>query len=196
MKSSSRSGGTNRGGIRKRGPTRTDRDGDMDMDGSGPRGGRRGRGSGGGRSTTGRLQTHGRADAIEKAITTTHDTKDTQANIRRNQKSTGSNLEQLSVRGWKQSKAASNRDGGVESLLAFLERRMNSQSKGPRVKITKVCSEFEMAVTIHELCCHPLQCIHVWKHVYWMINHQHFPGMAHSSHLSPNLQCIMRLSNI
>lgn len=156
MKTSGRSGGATRGGgIRKRGKVRTDRDGDMDMDGPDARAGKRGRGSGG-RSLAGRSQAHGRAGAIENAIISTQDIKETQATIRRTQKTTGSKLEQFSIHGWKQSKAASNRDGGVESLVAFLERRLNAQSKGPRVKITKVCSTFTMAVTSHESRCQML----------------------------------------
>ncbi|KAJ5586758.1 uncharacterized protein N7459_002523 [Penicillium hispanicum] len=126
---SRRSGGADRGGIRKRGPARTDRDGDMDMDRSGARGGKRGRGD------TGRVQPRGNTlDAIQKAISST---KNSQVNIRQGKSTGGGNLEQFCVRGWKESKAASNRDGGVESLVAFLERRMNAISKGPRAKITK-----------------------------------------------------------
>ena len=133
---SRRPGGADRGGIRKRGPTRTDRDGDMDMDGSAARGGKRARGD------TSRLQSRGKAlDAIQKAISST---KDSQVNIRQGKNAAGGNLEQFSVRGWKESKAASNRDGGVESLVAFLERRMNAAAKGPRAKITKVCTTSEM----------------------------------------------------
>jgi nuclear RNA export factor len=78
-------------------------------------------------------------DAIHQAMTTTN--SGTQANVRQ-AKAGGGPLEQVSVRGWKRSRAASNRDGGIESLLAFLERRLNaSDSKsGPRAKITKVCA--------------------------------------------------------
>lgn len=144
---SRRSGGTDRGGIRKRGPTRTDRDGDMDMDRGGARGGKRARGETG-RSTAGArpLTRDKTLDEIQKAISSG---KDSQANIRQTKSSGGPNLETFSVRGWKDSKAASNRDGGVESLLAFLERRMNAHTKsGPRAKITKVCPTFARAVYI------------------------------------------------
>lgn len=143
---SRRSGGAERGGIRKRGPMRTDRDGDMDMDRGGARGGKRPRGEtgrAGGRSTAGGrpLARDKTLDAIQKAISSS---KDSQANIRQIKSSSGASLEQFSVRGWKQSKAASNRDGGVESLIAFLERRMNATTKsGPRAKITKVCQHLE-----------------------------------------------------
>ncbi|KAJ5157030.1 uncharacterized protein N7482_008130 [Penicillium canariense] len=142
---SRRSGGGDRGGIRKRGPTRTDRDGDMDMDASGARGGKRGRGgavrpTGAGRPTRSGVGDRPQArektlEAIQKAIS---NTKDSQVNIRQGKSGGGSSLEQFSVRGWKASKAATNRDGGVESLVAFIERRMNAHTKsGPRAKITK-----------------------------------------------------------
>lgn len=145
---SRRSGGTSGGGIRKRGPTRTDRDGDMDMDRPGVRGGKRGRGDTGRPSASGRPQARERnLDLLQKAVS---GGKDSQANIRQGKGSGGSNLEQFSVRNWKDSKAASNRDGGVESLTAFLERRLNASTKsGPRAKITKVCSTFEEAVYIY-----------------------------------------------
>ncbi|KAJ5094642.1 hypothetical protein N7456_010503 [Penicillium angulare] len=143
MKSRRPAGAGGGGGIRKRGPTRTDRDGDMDMDQSGARGGKRGRG-GSGRGNTGRANAGGRTqtrdrtlDAIQRAIS---DTKDTQVNIRSSKQSNsnGNKLEQFSITGWKNSKAASNRDGGVESLTAFLERRLNALTKsGPRAKISK-----------------------------------------------------------
>lgn len=143
---SRRSGGADRGGIRKRGPIRTDRDGDMDMDRGGVRGAKRPRGDTGRATTSGRPARDRTLDAIQKAISSS---KDSQANIRQINRAGGGNLEQFSVRGWKQSKAASNRDGGVESLIAFLERRMNATTKsGPRAKITKVCSALEKAVFI------------------------------------------------
>ncbi|KAJ5503607.1 Nuclear transport factor 2 Eukaryote [Penicillium fimorum] len=155
-----RRGGNDRGGIRKRGATRTDRDGDMDMEAGGARGkrnradksalGGRAAGTGaGGRAagTSNRAQTRNRlmdADVIQRAISSA----DGQANIHRGgRKKTGGDLESFSVRGWKESKAATNRDGGIESLIAFLERRMNSFIKsGPRAKITKSRTEGDTLV--------------------------------------------------
>jgi hypothetical protein len=152
-----------RGGIRKRGPTRTDRDGDMDMDAGGSRvkrgrteksglGGRiAGAGVGGRAAGTGsRVPARDKQlDLIQRAISSV----DPQANIRQGNRKTTTELEQFSVRGWKSSKAASNRDGGVESLIAFLERRMNSFIKsGPRAKITKVsphCLQWRSPPTSH-----------------------------------------------
>lgn len=157
---SRRSGGADRGGIRKRGPTRTDRDGDMDMDRGGGRGAKRPRGDTGRAAAAGRSTTSGRPinrdrtlDAIQKAISSS---QDSQANIRKINRTGGAGLEQFSVRNWKQSKAASNRDGGVESLIAFLERRMNANSKpGPRAKITKVCSAPASAVYVYSASPEP-----------------------------------------
>lgn len=137
MKSTrSRAGGADRGGIRKRGPTRTDRDGDMEMDGGR---GKRTRGDTGRATGGGRGQTRDKTmDAIQKAISSS--SKESQANVRQSKGAARANLEQFRVSGWKQSKASSNRDGGVESLVAFLERRLNAITKsGPRAKITKVC---------------------------------------------------------
>lgn len=173
----SRRGGNDRGGIRKRGPTRTDRDGDMDMDAGGSRakrnrteksglGGRAaGAGVGGRASGTGNRASGAgnrvpardkHLDAIQRAIASV----DSQANIRQGNRKPAGNLEQFSVRGWKSSKAASNRDGGLESLIAFLERRMNSFIKsGPRAKITKVSPSFATAVTTNIELRHPPLCV-------------------------------------
>ncbi|KAJ5791838.1 uncharacterized protein N7518_008849 [Penicillium psychrosexuale] len=155
----SRRGGNDRGGIRKRGPTRTDRDGDMDMDSGSARAkrtraeksalGGRAAGTGvGGRATgiSNRAQArtkHRDSDLFERAVYSNNG----QANVISGNKKTGGDLEQFSVRGWKSSKAASNRDGGLESLIAFLERRMNSFIKsGPRAKITKSRTEGDTLV--------------------------------------------------
>lgn len=161
-----------RGGIRKRGPApRTDRDGDLDMgaatSGRGGRGGKgrvrtdRGRDSGRGTPTGNHSQPRSARgpngekdktlDAIQKAI---YSSASTQANVRQPRgrveelaRDTSSRdrggLEQLSVRGWKQSKAASNPDGGIESLITFLEKKGTpadpSAAANLRVRITKVC---------------------------------------------------------
>ena len=50
----------------------------------------------------------------------------------------GGGLQQISVTGWRRSKAASNPDGGVNDLLAFLERKATAPD-ARAVKITKVC---------------------------------------------------------
>ncbi|KAE8156332.1 hypothetical protein BDV40DRAFT_281415 [Aspergillus tamarii] len=133
-----RSGGSDRGGIRKKGAAkRVDRDGDLAMDAGSTQGRvKKARGDSSRSMATGpRAHTRDRAlDAIQKAISSN---TNSQANVR--QGGRGSNLEQVSVRGWKQSKAASNRDGGVESLITFLEKKLNSSDSkaGSRARITK-----------------------------------------------------------
>ena len=53
---------------------------------------------------------------------------------------TAKGLIQLSVRGLKNSKAASNPDGGIKDLLAFLERKASADMPAREtVKIKKVC---------------------------------------------------------
>ncbi|KAE8147627.1 mRNA export factor mex67 [Aspergillus avenaceus] len=132
-----RPGTSDRGGIRKKAAAkRVDRDGDLAMDAGSAQGrGKKARGNTGRPvATTSRAPTRGRAlDAIQKAITSN---SDTQANIRQ---SRGGGLEQVSVQGWKQSKAASNRDGGLESLITFLEKKLNSSDTkaSSRARITK-----------------------------------------------------------
>lgn len=157
-----RSGGTDRGGIRKRGgPTRVDRDGDMEMDAAG--GGARGRGKrtrgDSGRPSGPRAPA---VDAIQKAISGSTTTP--QVNIRQGGK--GSNLEQVSIRGWKQSKAASNRDGGHESLVTFLEKKINATDSkaGSRARISKVCATSQpLAVTDMNSRLRPLRCVLVFR---------------------------------
>ncbi|KAJ5086057.1 GARP complex subunit Vps53 [Penicillium argentinense] len=150
---SRRSGGASSGGIRKRGPTRTDRDGDMDMDGNG-RGGKRARGnSGRSRGASGGRLAGGKArdklgmnpDLIEKAIS--EDTQGhSQANVRQG-KGSGGGTAQFAISGWRSSKVSSHRDGGVEHLLSFLERKMhNMTQKGPRVRISKSRVEGDILV--------------------------------------------------
>ncbi|KAL2863869.1 mRNA export factor mexA [Aspergillus lucknowensis] len=136
--SRARSGTSDRGGIRKRGaPTKVDRDGDLAMGagadairGQKPRGGQ-------GRSALSgsRTQTLDRTmDVIQKALS---GSSGAQANIR--QGGRGPGLEQVIVSGWKQSKAASNRDGGVESLVTFLEKKLTAPDSkaGTRARISK-----------------------------------------------------------
>lgn len=144
MKSRPRpAGGGGGGGIRKRGPTRTDRDGDMEMDASSGRGGKKSRGGPGpvrpaARQPGGRTQGRSKnLDAIQRALVDNAGTS--QANVRSGAGRGNSSLEQFIITGWAKSKASTNRDRGVENLVSFLERRMNAQQKGPKVKITKVC---------------------------------------------------------
>ncbi|OGM42984.1 mRNA export factor mex67 [Aspergillus bombycis] len=159
-----RSGGSDRGGIRKKGGAkRVDRDGDLAMDAGSTQGRvKKARGDSSRTAATGpRVHTRDRAlDAIQKAISSN---TSSQANIR--QGGRGSNLEQVSVRGWKQSKAASNRDGGVESLITFLEKKLNSSDSkaGSRARITKVCSTSDLTVTDIISQRRPLRCVLVYR---------------------------------
>lgn len=145
-----RTGGTDRGGIRKRGATpRVDRDGDMDMAASGTSAGkgriRSSRGVTPGRSSRRPGEKEKTIDALQKAI---FSSSSSQANIRHGRGIADGalrrNLTQIKVSGWKNSKAASNPDGGVVSLVAFLEKKyappdQNATAPG-RFKITKVCA--------------------------------------------------------
>lgn len=134
--------GGGRGGIRKQrgaGPARVDKDGDLVMGAaainqqrksdkagvSAPRGSR-GNGTGRSRGGTGRgasLNSQKGQAAIIRGLG-------------------GSNVGTVKIDGLKSSKAASNTDGGLDSLLSWLERKANAmESKSNRtVKIKKVCS--------------------------------------------------------
>lgn len=138
----------NRGGIKKRrgGPVRVDKDGDLDMDGAGrgksgkgrlespapsrPQGPGRGRGSA---SRAGPLDTQKAQQAILRGLGAK------QANILESRIGAGGTT--LQVDGLKSSKAASNSDGGLESLLGFLERKAAGldSASNRAVKIKKVC---------------------------------------------------------
>ena len=140
-----------RGGIQKRTagprPVRVDKDGDLDMDAgaagrgksgkgrlespvpSGPRGAGRGRSAGPSRGGNTRATQH----AVERGL------RGHQANIRETRHTTAGTT--LQVHGLMSSKAASNTDGGLQSLEGFLERKASAlDSKSNRiVKIKKVC---------------------------------------------------------
>ncbi|KAI9372801.1 hypothetical protein BJX61DRAFT_505754 [Aspergillus egyptiacus] len=133
-----RGNASDRGGIRKRGaPAKVDRDGDLAMGaGTGAIRGQKSRGGSERATPSGpRAQTLDRTiGAIQKALSSG---ASSQANIR--QAGRGAGLEQVIVTGWKQSKAASNRDGGVESLVTFLEKKLTAPDSkaGTRAKISK-----------------------------------------------------------
>lgn len=160
-----RTGTPDRGGIRKRGGGhRVDRDGDLDMGAaaaaasSGGRGGRGGRGRGG---TGTHAQRDGRRaggdkdkvmDALQKA---SFGNASAQANIRQpragadggtmidGDSSEKGGPSQLKIRGWKSSRAATNHDGGIESVLGFLEKKATLDTRAAahqRLKIFKVCA--------------------------------------------------------
>jgi nuclear RNA export factor len=134
------------GGIQKRrsGPVRVDKDGDLDMDGVGAGRGKSGRGRfespptgprGRGRAAPargGNLGTQKAQQAILRGL------GGKQANVLDSRISKGGSS--LQVDGLKSSRAASNADGGLDSLLAFLERKAAGLDSGSNrtVKIKKV----------------------------------------------------------
>jgi nuclear RNA export factor len=133
-----------RGGIRKRtAAARTDRDGDLDMAGHDRgRGGKRGRGRGGQPQARDGLRSNLNQDRIMKAVE--GGDASTQATFR--QAGNRPQLQEISITGWKSSKAASNADGGVRSTVDWLERKIPSTKPG-RKSIIKVCATSALAVT-------------------------------------------------
>jgi len=151
--SATRNGG--RGGIQKRragsAPVRVDKDGDLVMDpaAAGAAGEKRRSGKGriegtpskpldsrrtnSGPNRGGSLGMQRAQAAILKGIGAQ------QANLLESRTTTSNTT--LKVAGLKLSKAAGNADGGLESLLAFLERKAKAHDKNPNreIKITKVC---------------------------------------------------------
>jgi nuclear RNA export factor len=141
-------GGATRGGIQKRnaGPARVDKDGDLVMDAAGdkrrsgkgrfesPKPHGSGRGSGGS-ARGGNIATQKAQQAIIRGL------GGRQANVLESRITNGGTTT-LQIHGLSSSKAASNPDGGLESLLGFLERKASGlDAKSNRtVKIKKVCS--------------------------------------------------------
>ena len=157
-----------RGGIQKRGatPLRTDRDGDLDMTEASSRGGRSAR-SGQGNSVRGAatskrqgtpdsgLRPRGRPRpgidtiAVQRAVLRQMGSDERLARGTRLRPSHATQegregLEKLKIQGLRESKAASNRDGGIGDLLAFLERKATHGNEVP-VKIVKVCLTSDIA---------------------------------------------------
>jgi len=117
-----------RGGISKRrGANKTDRDGDVSMDapagGSAPRGPRGGRGSNKGTRTSSRIAQNVKLYSSEGG-------QGSKSHF---------NRVTLKVHGVRESKAASNSDGGRRALLEFLEKKA---SKTKKIVIGKVCYPF------------------------------------------------------
>lgn len=138
---------SSRGGIAKRrGPARIDGDGDLDM-GSGaarrsnqtattsktnPRPGPRNNNPRGAMKTAETILKH-----ISNGDTSQISTSGRQIKPRN---STTTPLSILRVHGLKDSKAASNKDGGLSDLLSFLERKASAlTTRKRRIKIKKVC---------------------------------------------------------
>ena len=79
---------------------------------------------------------------------------------RENTREVKDGLNKISVRGLKESKAASNKDGGVSDLIAFLERKATNPDAPARdaVKIKKVCLTSQLAGHQQQRC-RPLRCL-------------------------------------
>ena len=157
---------SHRGGIRKRGQHtgRVDRDGDLEMDSNGAGRGR-GRGS---RRHTPTPQTNGHGNPFKDTRRNKLDLSAVQRGVframggadsgtrgrggssrlgkaaagRSNHSARG--LDQIIIRGLQQSKAASNADGGLDSLVSWLERKATVPG-GEAVRVKKVCLTLQSA---------------------------------------------------
>ena len=151
---------TTRGGIQKRKAGRVDGDGDMDMDSAG----RRAKKPAAAEPTTTRSSTrtsarggpsknaqnvlkhlsNGTAASLASRISNASSGRTPKT---RSRDMTGLTL--LRVGGLKDSKASNNPDGGVNDLLAFLERKAASFRPGPKrkaaINIKKVCFVIDRA---------------------------------------------------
>ena len=156
-----------RGGIQKRNttPARVDKDGDLMMDQAGTNGRGNGRGRGVAIRGSSRPPRNGRSDplvsknqrhvrtgidpsAIQKAVLrgmgssepAPRGPRSSLRNIRgRSSRFTDEAWDQITVKGFKQSKAAANPGGGISELIAFLERKATHPDAPEAVKIKKVC---------------------------------------------------------
>lgn len=136
---------SSRGGIQKRrGPTKTDNDGDLDMDAPSKRLNRgstnetRGRGRPSGRGPQPSRGAAKVAQIVMKQLGSGN-SSDLSARVSRSTRSRGGYIEGLTwlrIRGLKQSKAASNPDGGLSDLLSFMERKASSFLTGRRRHLT------------------------------------------------------------
>lgn len=158
-----------RGGIQKRNttPARVDKDGDLVMDQAGTNGRASGRGRGAATQDSSRLRKGGTSgsltprvsrnvrkgidpSAVRKAIlrgigsneTAPKGPRSSLRNVRGRGSSrpTDEAWDQITVRGFQQSKAAANPGGGISELTAFLERKATHPPDAPEaVRIMKVC---------------------------------------------------------
>lgn len=168
---------THRGGVQKRGQqtVRTDRDGDLEMDSNGVG---RGRGRGRGtdhRYNTSKPYTNGHGEPFRDTRRHRVDLSAVQRGVFRamgdantlpkgprassritnnsSQRSGGTDrptgaFDQILIRGLGQSKAATNADGGLESLISWLERKATG-SNGEAVRVKKVCLASSIAGSPH-----------------------------------------------
>ena len=156
-----------RPGIQKRKttPARVDKDGDLVMDQAGANGPARGRARGAAIQGSARTRRSGTSDslairtsrptrtgidpsAIQKAVlrgmgsseTAPRGPRSSLRSVRgRLSQPVDEAWDQITVKGFKQSKAATNPGGGISDLIAFLERKATHQDAPEAVKIKKVC---------------------------------------------------------
>ena len=151
-----------RGGIQKRNKTsaRVDKDGDLVMDQAGSRGrgaairnSSRTRRGGPSDSLAARVSQHARKgvdpSAIQKVVlrgmgsseAAPRGPRSSLRNVRGRGSSrpTDDAWDQITVKGFKQSKAAANPGGGISELIAFLERKATHPDAPEAVKVKKVC---------------------------------------------------------
>ena len=157
-----------RGGIQKRNttPARVDKDGDLVMDQAGTSGRISGRGRGAAVRDSSRTRRGGPSDslaarvsrhsrkgidpsAIQKVVlrgmgsseTTPKGPRSSLRNVkgRGSSRPTDEAWDQITIKGFKQSKAAANPGGGISELIAFLERKATHPDAPEAVKIKKVC---------------------------------------------------------
>lgn len=130
---------SNRGGIQKRkhAGAKVDVDGDMDMDGEGRRAKRPAAGDANNTKSTRSTRSSGAASRLPAKQTEAlvrhlngNSSLASRASMpsRRGQQKTLPGLAWLSVKGLKESKAASNPGGGVKDLLQFLERKATTMA--------------------------------------------------------------------
>lgn len=157
-----------RGGIQKRNttPARVDKDGDSVMDQAGTNARASGRGRGAAIRGSARTRRSDTSDslgartsrptrtgidpsAIQKAVlrglgsneTAPRGPRSSLRNVRGRAsiRPTDGAWDQITVKGFKQSKAAANPGGGISELIAFLERKATLPDAPEAVKIKKVC---------------------------------------------------------
>ena len=162
---------SHRGGVQKRGQqtVRVDKDGDLDMDFDGVGKGRgRGRGADHRRNTPNpHLNGHGNPfrdtrrnlldlAAIQKGVLrvmgeANKGSRNSSRLVKNSGQTAGGTdkhaiggLDQIIIRGLQHSKAATNADGGLESLIAWLERKATAPN-GEAVRVKKVCVKSHIA---------------------------------------------------
>jgi len=149
--------GASRGGIAKRrGTARADKDGDLVMDSSsrGDRGGRGGISKAKPKAPAARDSTTRSGRAPRSTVNTTRLAQELHKNVASGEGTIRAprGLEELRITGWTNSKAATSSDGGVTSLITWLERKATLKSNNKRpVKVKKVCQHLTTGSSLTSL---------------------------------------------